>query len=308
MLWVNTKRVLKSGFVNFWRNGFISLSSILIMVITLFVIGSIIFVSATLQSSLLELKKKVDINVYFVTSAKEADILAVKQSIEKLQEVSSVEYISQDQVLANFKKRHENDQLTQQALEEINGNPLGATLNINAKDPSQYGSIAEYLKSDSTLTPGGASIIDKVNYEQNKGAIETLTSIIRIAEKLGFGITLFLIILSIVITLNTIRLTIYTSREEIAVMRLVGANNMYIRGPFVVAGMTYGLISAIITLLLFYPVTFWLGRVTERFFTGINLFNYYINNFGQIFLIIVGSGILIGAISSFLAVRRYLKI
>lgn len=308
MFWTNTKRVIKSGFANFWRNGFISLSSILVMIITLFVIGSIIFVGATLKSSLAQLKSKVDINVYFVTGAKEEDVLIIKQSIEKLAEVSSVEYISREEVLENFKKKHENDELTLQALTELGDNPLGATLNVKANDPSQYVSIAQFLKGDSAMSPDGSSIIDNVNYYQNQTAIEKLTKIIQTADGLGLGITILLVLISIIITFNTIRLTIYVAREEISVMRLVGANNMYIRGPFVVAGMMYGLIAAILTLLIFYPVTFYLRRVTENFFTGINLFDYYVANFGEIFLIIVFSGMFIGAISSFLAVRRYLKI
>jgi len=86
----------------------------------------------------------------------------------------------------------------------------------------------------------------------------------------------------------------------------VGASSTYIRGPFIVGGMLYGLIAGIITLVLFYPVTAWLGKETANFFIGINIFDYYISNFGQIFLIIIVSGVVIGAISSFLAVRRYL--
>ncbi len=98
------------------------------------------------------------------------------------------------------------------------------------------------------------------------------------------------------------------SRDEISVMRLVGASDRYIRGPFFVAGAIYGFLSAIITLLIFYPVTLWLGGATANFFVGLNVFNYYTENFGEIFLIIVGSGVLIGSISSYLAVRKYLRL
>ena len=308
MFWTNTKRIIRSGFTNFWRNGFISLSSVLIMVITLFVIGSAIFLGAVLQSSLAQLKNKVDINVYFVTTAVEGDVLAVKKSVEGLAEVANVEYVSREDALAKFEERHKNDQLTLQALEELDDNPLGAALNIKAKDPSQYEAIAAFCKSDDALSRNGSSIIDKINYYQNKNAIDKLTKIIQSAEKVSFGLTILLVVLSVIITFNTIRLTIFTSREEISVMRLVGANNMYIRGPFVVSGIIYGIISAVLTLLIFYPVTLSLNGVTENFFTGINLFEYYIANFAQIFLLIVCSGILMGAVSSFLAVRRYLKI
>ncbi len=308
-MWIKIKRVIRAGFFNFWRNGFVSLSSILVMVVTLFVIGSTIFSGVILRSTLDQIRDKVDINVYFVTSAAEKEILAIKKNIELLPEVAPpVNYVSKEQALADFKKRHENDQFTLQALTELGENPLGATLNIKAKDPSQYESIAAFLQSKNALSSDGSSIIDKVNYYQNKEAIDRLTSIINSADKLGFILTLVLIVISILITFNTLRLVIYMSRDEISVMRLVGASRGYIRGPFFVAGAIYGFISGILALILFYPITIWLGDKTETFFVGINLFRYYTSNFGEIFLIIVGSGIFIGAISSYLAVRKYLTV
>ena len=110
------------------------------------------------------------------------------------------------------------------------------------------------------------------------------------------------------ITFNTIRLAIYIARDEISVMKLVGAGDSYIHGPFVFEGALYGVVSGIVTLILFYPLTLWLGPITEGFFNEINIFQYYLNNFGQIFLIIMGTGIGLGAVSSYLAVRRYLKV
>lgn len=309
MFWIKVKRIIRAGFFSFWRNGFISLSSILVMMVTLFVIGSVIFSSVVLKTTLDQLRDKVDINVYFITSAKEEDILAMKKSIEQLPEVlPPVEYLSKEEELANFKKRHENDQFTLQALDELGENPLGATLNIKAKDPSNYEGIARYIESKSSESVGSNSIIDKVNYYQNKDAIDRLTKIINSANSLGLILTLFLVAISILITFNTIRLVIYMSRDEISVMRLVGASDRYIRGPFFVAGAIYGFLSAIITLLIFYPVTLWLGGATANFFVGLNIFNYYTENFGEIFLIIVGSGVAIGSISSYLAVRKYLRL
>ena len=309
MAWIKIKRVIRSGFFNFWRNGFVSLSSILVMMVTLFVIGATIFSGVILKSTLEQIKDKVDINVYFITTANEKDILFMKKNLEGLAEVAPpVLYVSREQALIDFKKRHENDQTTLQALNELGLNPLGATLNIKAKNPSQYESIAQFLQNNSSSSSLGASIIDKVNYYQNKDAIDRLTRITESAERLGFILTLFLIAISVLITFNTLRLVIYMSRDEISVMRLVGASTGYIRGPFFIAGAIYGFISAILTLLLFYPITIWLGRTTESFFVGLNIFHYYTGNFGQIFLIIVGSGIAIGSISSFLAVRKYLKV
>jgi cell division transport system permease protein len=308
MLWTNIKRVVKAGFINFWRNGFVSLASILVMTITLMVIGSIIFTSAILTSSLQQIKNKVDINVYFVTTAKEADVIAIRDAVQSLPEVSSISYVSRDQALADFRNRHQNDQLTLQALDELKDNPLGAALNIKAKDPSQYAGIAAFLQSKSVSQDDGLPIIDKVNYNQNKGAIDTLTKIIDSGQRLGLFLTLLLIVVSIIITFNTIRLAIYISRDEISVMRLVGASSKFVRGPFVIVGIMYGIVACIITLVVLLPATFYLGRATQNFFTGINIFHYYTSNFPQIFLILLCSGIIIGAVSSYLAVRRYLKV
>ncbi len=305
MFWLNTRRIIKSGFVSFWRNGFVSLSSVLIITLTLFALGGIVFAGALLNSSLQEIKSKVDVNVYFVPSAKEEDVLALKNKIESLAEVATVQYISKDEALQNFKERHVNDQITLQALEELGENPLGAILNIKAKETSQYEGIAKFL--DSEAGSDGA-FIDKVNYYQNKTAIDTLTRIIDGGTKIALGITLVLVLVSILIAFNTIRLAIYIAREEISVMRLVGASNRYIRGPFIMAGIMYGFVSALLTLALFYPATFWLSSITETFFSGFNVLAYYIANFLQIFVLISGTGIVLGAISSYLAVRKYLRI
>ncbi len=315
MLLVNIKRILRTGLVSFWRNGFVSLASVLVMTITLFVIGSLVFNNALLASSLDDLKQKVDINVYFLTDAPEADIISLKGKLEAFPEVARVEYVSREQALENFKKRHENDELTLQALNELGENPLGAVLNVKAKEPSQYENVANFLKSSSVLTSTGKPIIHKVNYAQNKVAIDRLTTIIDSSERSNFAKTLILMIVSIIVTFNTIRLAIYISREEISVMRLVGASQKYIRGPFLVAGVLYGVVAGVIAVALFYPVTYWFGPLFYPFpvFLGdavgkLALFDYYIHNFLQISLIVLASGIVLGLISSYLAARRYLNV
>jgi cell division transport system permease protein len=302
------RRTIKSGFVNFFRSGYVSLASVLIMVITLSVIASVIFMGAILDTTLDELRNKVDVNVYFLTSAEEPDILALKDRLSGLPEVSNIEYISREAALENFKKRHENDQITLQALEELGDNPLGAALNIKAKNPSQYQGISDFLGEENILSKDGKQIIDKVNYLQNKTAIDRLTKIIDSSEKMGMAITIVLIAVSLAITLNTIRLAIFISRDEISVMQLVGASKNYIRGPFVITGVMYGIVAALITLVLFIPVTYWLGGLTQNFFIGLNIFDYYLGNFFEVFFLVMGAGVGIGALSSLMAVRKYLKL
>lgn len=302
------KRIIKAGVFNFWRSGYVSLASISVMVVTLSVIGSVVFVGAVLNITMAELRDKVDINVYFVTSAPEEDILSLEKRIETLPEVLVVEYVSREKALENFRLKHENDQITIQALDELGDNPLGAVLNIKAKEPSQYEGIANFLNEENILSSSGEKIIDKINYFENRTAIDKLSRIINSSENLGLAISLALVVVSIIITLNTIRLAIYISREEISVMQLVGASKNFIRGPFVITGIIVGLISGLVTMIIFFPVCYWLGTTTQNFFIGFNIFDYYLSNIFEILFIVVGSGVGIGALASLLAVRRYLKL
>ncbi len=299
------RRIIKSGFLNFRRSGLISWASVLVTTITLSVITLIILLQALLNFSLGEIKDKVDVTIYFTTDAPEEKILALKSSIEKLGEVENVTYTTADEALSIFKAKHENDYPTIQALDEIRENPLGAYLNVKAKEVSQYESIANFLKSDNALVLGSANIIDKINYYQNKSVIDRLNSIIDGAQTLGFIITLILVIISIVITFNTIRLTIFISKEEIGIMRLVGASKMRVRGPFVVEGAMYGAIASVLTILLFWPATLWVGNNMTSFL-GMNVYDYFVSNVLQIFIIILFSGVLLGMISSSIAISKYL--
>ncbi len=301
------KRVIRAGFVGFWRNAFVSLSAIFVITVTLTVVGGSMLISQLLKVSLIQIQEKVDINVYMVTTADELDVLGLKESLEQLPDVREVVYTSREDALEQFRIRHQNDQLTIQALEELGENPLGASLSIRAKETSQYESIALFLKAQQDAESTDAPLIDKINYNNNKEAINKLTNIIDTVKRSSFVAMLVLIGSSILIAFNTIRLAIYTSREEISVMRLVGASNMFIRGPFVLQGVLYGLISGVITLLILYPTVLWLGPSTEVFFE-FNIFNYFVENFGYLFVVLVGSGIVLGVVSSTLAIARYLRV
>lgn len=306
MFFTKLKRIIVSGYRNFTRSGFTSVASILVMTITLFVITSLIFIQAGLNSSLNDIKEKVDVTVYFVSDAPESSIMEIEETLRKLPEVKDITYTSQDDALIQFKEKHSNDYLTLQALDELDENPLGASLNIKANDPSQYESISKYFESEANLSRGALTIIDKIDYNQNKMVIDKLTSIINGAKDLGFAVSLILVLISVMITFNTIRLIIYMSRDEIGVMKLVGAGGRYIRGPFIVSGVLVGVIASILTIVILFPVSIWLGN-TMTDFIGINLYTYYKANFFQLFIIMLGSGAIIGSISSIFAIHRYLR-
>jgi cell division transport system permease protein len=279
------------------------------MSVTLFTVGMALFAGVILNSALIEIRDKADVNVYFTQDASEDRMLEMKASLEALPEVAQVEYLSTEGALAEFRERHKNDQLTLSALDELGDNPFGAVLNIKAKEITQYEAISAFLKTQQE-SQDGQSIIDKVNFydEQHRAALARLQYVTDSAKVLGGWIIAILIATTLVISFNTLRLAIYSSRDEIQVMRLVGAGAFYIRAPFMVEGVLYGLVAGVFTLLVFYPLTWWLGGATGNFFGGVNVFSYYLSNFFFFFFIIVGTGVLLGATASFLAVRRYLKI
>lgn len=318
MIFTNFRRIARTGFVNFWRNGFLSFAAIVVLTLSLLALGGIIFAGAFGRALITDVKDKVDINVYFALNAGEQDILAVQSDLKRLPEVASTTYISRDQVLAKFKVKWQDNALIMQGLDEIGSNPFPATLNVKARDPGQYGSIAQYLTNKNPTMSDGTPLIEKVNYEQNKLVIDRLSKIIPAVERAGLIIALIMIIVAIIVVWNTIRLVVYTSKDEISVMKLVGASNIYVRGPLVVSGIMYGIISGLITLIIMAAVAYWSDAVILRF-AGVEiasdfelvvnvLSRYFSQNFGQIFIIIMGAGVILGALSSYIAARRYLRV
>jgi cell division transport system permease protein len=300
------RRIVRAGFVGFWRNAYVSMASVFVLTVALFVIGATMFLDQLLTTSLTTIQSKVDINVYFVPDASEEEIDRIRTAVAALPEVENVTYTTRQEALEEYRNRNQGNEIALQALEELNENPLGATIAVQARETSQYEEVARYLDEQKALEDVSAPVIDVINYARNKDSIDTLTGIIEAVERTTFFVMVILLLAATLITFNTIRLAIYTSREEISIMRLVGASNMFIRGPFMLQGVMYGLLAGLLTLALFYPILIWVGPETAAFFE-INLFDYYMTNFKTIFGVIVGIGVGLGLVSSTLAVARYLR-
>jgi cell division transport system permease protein len=308
MFQTTTKRIFKAGILGFYRNKFVSLGTIFVMVITLSLIASIFFARNAINLTLSQLKSKVDVNVYFAVGAPEEKIKQVVVDVKTLPEVAEVGYTSREQALEDFKERHKNDELTMQALQELGENPLGAVLSIRAKETEHYESIANFLEGGSPYIAENPGLIEKINYRNNKVIIDKLNTITAGITTWGQIVAVIFMAISVMITFVTIRLAIYIFRDEIAVMKLVGADNMYIRGPFIVEGMIYGAIAATITQVLLWPASAWATAKTEDYLAGISFFDFYKAEFFSLYGILLLVGMGVGALSSFLAVRRYLKV
>jgi cell division transport system permease protein len=301
------KRILAAGLTGFYRNRTVSLSSIFILTITLSLVASLFLFNSVFNYSVDQIKSKVDISIYFKPDAEESDITTVKNTIQKLAEVEKVIYTSKEEVLNDFKTKHQNDQVTMEALNELNSNPFGATLSVKARDTDLYDDIINKINSNNLLGNASSSV-DSINYSDIKTSIDRLTNIVDWLSNIGFILTVIFMLMSVMIVYNTVRLAIFVFRDEISVMKLVGASNFYIRGPFIVESAIYGLIASLITVILCYPATLWISEKTTVFFEGFNIFAYYKDNVFSLFFILLLCGITVSCISSALAVRKYLKV
>lgn len=300
------RRVLRSGMSLVRRSGFLGLSSVAVTVVTLTVILGLFFAQVLIDASIHAVESRVDVTIYISDGASPDAIEEMKKNLETMSEIKSVEYISKDEALVKFRERHSANDVTLQALEEIGTNPLPASFVIHAKDTAQYENILTSLEENSTFLEQNKSFITKVNFSRNKTIIDRILLLRDGIKKFGYTLTLIFILIVIMVTFNTVRLSIYSMKDEIEVMRLVGARGGYIRGPFIVAQIVYSLIASLITLVLFLGVTYILRDSLTVFF-GVDLFQYYLKNILEIAALVIFSGLILGIVSSFASVSRYLS-
>lgn len=296
-------RIIKYGWQGFWRNFWVSSATIGIMTLALSVVSLLLVVGNIADTFIHELQGKVDISVYFELNASENEILDMQKKIESLPEVREVEYISRDQAISIFKERHKANELLMASLEELDSNPLQASLNIKAQEASQFGSIVSFVEGSDAL-----GVVAKINFKENEKIISRLNSVTSSIENIGVFITFLLSFVAMLITFNTIRLVIYNYREEISVMKLVGAGDWFIRGPFIITGSLYGFVAGMITWSAFFLGLWLISEKVGAVFPGTDIYLYWKNNISQTLSILAGLGIGIGSVSSYVAVRRYLKV
>ena len=274
----------------------------MVMVIALLAASSL-FVFHGMSSFLVRtLEESVDISAYFTDTASEEEILEIRQQLLSVAEVKQVDYISKEQALKRFVDARQGDQTVLESLDAIGTNPFLASLNIQADAPTHYTKIAEFLKSSSS-----ASLIAQVDYRESAPVIERLSAITSGIRAGVLVISIVLACLALLVVFNTVRLTIYNSKEEIEIMRLVGASNWFIRGPFLIQGILVGILASVLSSLLLFGASYFAASRIESF-TGFDMFHYVTAQISSILLLQFGVGIGLGIISSTIAIRKYLRI
>jgi cell division transport system permease protein len=304
MLINKTKRIIITALKDISRNLWLNMATVIIIVISLFTITTMLAIDAVGNHALLALQEKIDISIQFQDDADEAKILELKKDLENLEDVKSVEYISKDQALINFQDAHKDNEYINQSIEELGENPLFAVLNVKANDINKYNSINEYIISNDNYKDD----IEKINYKENERAIDNLSKILTSVKDGIAGITILFVFISILVSFNTIRLAMYSHKMEIEIMRLVGASNWYIRMPFIIEGAIFGVAGAAITLLIISPSAIYISPRITQFLPVFDLYVYFMDNLFDISILLVSIGVGMGVFSSFIAIRRYLKV
>lgn len=250
MFLLSFTRLIKFSLQNFIRNIWLSAVTITIIVLTLFSVTTLVFVSAVTNQAISIVKSKVDVSVYFKPTVSQDQIFAVQANLQALPYVKDVKYVSKADALAKLRAQYQNSPLILESIKELQTNPLGDTLVVSTHNTADYQKIIDILNG----TPQYAALVDNQSFEDNGYIIDKLEKLSSQIKGGVWAITIFFALIAILVIVNTIRIAIYTHRDEVAIMKLVGASNTFVRGPFLAEAVIYALVGLAITIGLTYLV------------------------------------------------------
>src|SRR5882757_2822097 len=305
--YITLMRIVHTGIVNFIRNASLALAAMAVMIVTLTIVLFSLIANATFVHTIHQITDKIDVSVYLkdTTSQSQADKLVGE--LRQLPNAEKVTYLSKAQVLANYQKQNSSNQQLLTAVNET-ANPLPATIHVKPLDLNKIGDIKTFL-----VRPDVEALqSDPPSYSGNlKEAIDNITHATNILREIGAIAVIIFAIVSALIIFNTIQMAIFNRRDEIQIMRLLGASTGYIRGPFIVESAIYGFLSAVISVLIINSVFVTASSTLQASSLGLLDIGYattYFDSHFWLFLTLqLAIGIVIGAVSSYVATKRYLK-
>lgn len=302
---IAVRRAIRFSLQNVRRNSWLAVLTLSILVLALLSVNVLIVTNLLTRAAIRAVQDRIDVSVYFKPEANSEIVSEAKSYLLSLPEVKSVQYTTAEQALTRLTERHAGSKLIQDSLAEVGSNPLGATLSIKARSPDEYPSIVGALEN-----PTFAPYIADKNFGDHRKIIERIQTI---AQKVEFSAAMasatFTLIAALIV-FNTIRIAIYTRREEIAIMRLVGASNAFIRTPFLLESLFYSVFATATASLILYPALSASRESVLRFFdnAGIDLYTHFVDQAGAIISLELIGASMLGLAAAALAVGRYLKV
>lgn len=301
-------RILKYGANSFLRNAWLSVAATAVMTITLVIFFGSFMASRTLNETIGNIQKKVDISIYLKQDVSEKDAEAIRSSVEKLESVTSAEYTTPEKVKEKFATDNYQDEKLREALSEAEDGFFGV-INVKMVDIGDTEELKNFIETDK-LSKNSLNPDHKPTFSSNrKEIIDNISNIINFAEKVGIFAAVIFVAISGLIIFNTIRMAIFNRREEIYMMKLIGANKGFISGPFLIESIICGILASIFATGIGYfassvaiPKLAAYEILVPEAFSSIGFF------LALIWPALMIIGAIIGVLSSFFATRKYLKI
>lgn len=304
---INMRRVFTTGAHNFLRNAWLSTAATIVMTITLSSILLTFFASLTSANTIKSFEDKIDVSIFFKPNVTKVQIEKLSADIRGNQElgVKEVTYISEDEARRTFEAQYKDDQKTLQAIAQTE-DAFPASIRVKTIDTANLQKVVEVTRQEKYQ-----DIVDKDSYKDNakRNAVDRLGGIAKFLRNAGLVASVVFGVISISVILNTIRMTIFNRKDEIEIMRLIGASKWYIRGPFLVEAGIYGAIAGVLASSFFYVFVLGqapkLGSYLEEIRPTAESFQQW--NW-MLAPATIAIGILIGVFSAYLAIRKHLKL
>lgn len=302
-------RIIRTAWCGFTRNGWLSFVATFMMMQTLLIITIFISLNVVVNQAIQSVNDRIDVAIFFKEYIPQSDVLAFKDKINNINGVKNIIFISQEQALESYIAQNQDNQ---ELLDVIGDDSsfLPSSLEIKVTDPYLIESIVEKVKSMDI-----EGLISETSLKKNQNVIDQLRKINRLVSWANISLSFIFIIIALLIIFNTIRITIFTRREEIEIMQLVGATDWYIRWPFIVEGMIYGIVGAVLAFIVT-MLGYWfiISNISNKYFSidvtaatsGAGLFNIWL--VVELFALQILLGMLVGGLSSYLSTRHHLRI
>lgn len=300
---ITSLRILSTSFKNFFRNAWIGVATIFVFGMAILSVNVLLGVQAVMDRAAHALEDRVDVTLTFRTATPDPVLSQIKSYALSLPQVRSVELISAQEALQRFRARYASQPKILAALEELSSNPLGAQMIVKAHEPDQYPFIVKALQS-----PQYAPFIQKQTYEDHRGAIVRIQAIADQARLAGSILVALFALFGLLTVVNAVRVAVYTQREEIAIMRLVGASSTFIRAPFVLQTVWFGVFALFGVSLVTYVVISYLDPALQPVFDGeVGLLTLVQTQGPKILLVQLVSLVLLMSSTAWIAVGRYIR-
>lgn len=306
--WITFMRMVRYGINNFTRNAWLTIAATAVMTITLLIIFMTVAAQNILSNSVDAISQRVDMSIYLKAETTAEQANGISTEIRKLSNVREVEFISSEEARERAASDNKRDDEVLNALNEAT-NRLPATLRVSLYDINDTSQLDSFVKEENILDEHINPDREPSFAGSRRDAIQNIASWTVLAQRIGLVMSFVFVVISSLIIFNTIRMAIFSRKDEIQMMKLIGADRRFIRGPFVVEAIVYGFIAAVVATGIGYGIMVFLdGRLTSfgvDVASSIDLMTRYV---GFILLAMIVLGAVIGTVSSLMATRRYLKI